>query len=163
MFNTAGSLYWTVQKLKIITVQLGNKISLLSFIGEWMALQNNASQQPSLSKVIFEPCHEKTCLVLYANNKDADQLAHLCRGSLISTFVVCCLDSVISLISCVISLISLDSVSRLLLGCVAEQTGESYLVPNPEDRFSCDVAHLHLTTNTIIIFHDEMSVQKKFG
>ena len=39
------------------------------------------------------PGHAKTCLMPYANNKDADQPAHPC--SLISTFVVRCLDSMI--------------------------------------------------------------------
>ena len=43
----------------------------------------------------YEPGHEKTCLMSYANNKGADQPAHL--RSLISAFVVCCLDSIISL------------------------------------------------------------------
>ena len=41
------------------------------------------------------PGHEKTCLMLYANNKGADQPAH--PHSLISSFVVRCLDSIISL------------------------------------------------------------------
>ena len=41
------------------------------------------------SLTIFEPRHEKT----YANNKGADQPAHPC--SLISTFVLHCLDSII--------------------------------------------------------------------
>ena len=36
-----------------------------------------------------EPHHQKICLMLYANNKGADQPAHL-----LSTFVVPCLDSV---------------------------------------------------------------------
>ena len=44
-----------------------------------------------------EPGHEKTCLMSYANNKGADQPAH--PRSLISTFVVRCLDSVMSLVS----------------------------------------------------------------
>ena len=35
--------------------------------------------------------------MIYANNKGADQPAHL--RNLISTFVVCCLDSLISLVS----------------------------------------------------------------
>ena len=35
---------------------------------------------------IFEPRHEKTCFLPYANNKDADQ------RSLISVFVIRCLD-----------------------------------------------------------------------
>ena len=44
---------------------------------------------------IFEPGHEKTCLMSYANNKGADQPAH--PRSLISAFVVSCLDSIISI------------------------------------------------------------------
>ena len=43
----------------------------------------------------YEPGHEKMCLMSYANNKGADQPAH--PRSLISTFVVRCLDSIISL------------------------------------------------------------------
>ena len=39
--------------------------------------------------------HEKMCLMSYANNKGADQPAH--PRSLISAFVVRCLDSIISL------------------------------------------------------------------
>ena len=42
-----------------------------------------------------EPGHEKMCFMSYANNKGADQPAH--RHSLISAFVVRCLDSIISL------------------------------------------------------------------
>ena len=42
-----------------------------------------------------EPGHEKMCLMLYANNKGADQPAH--PRSLISAFIVRCLDSIISL------------------------------------------------------------------
>ena len=42
-----------------------------------------------------EPRHEKMCLVSYVNNKGADQPVH--SRSLISAFVVRCLDSVISL------------------------------------------------------------------
>ena len=44
---------------------------------------------------IIELGHEKMCLISYANNKGADQPAHL--HSLISAFVVRCLDSTISL------------------------------------------------------------------
>ena len=43
-----------------------------------------------------EPHHEKTCLMSYANNKDADQPVH--PSSLISIFVICCLDSIMSLV-----------------------------------------------------------------
>ena len=42
-----------------------------------------------------EPGHEKMCLMSYANNKGADQPAH--PRSLISAFVVRCLDSMITL------------------------------------------------------------------
>ena len=45
-------------------------------------------------ELIYEPGHEKMCLMSYANNKGADQTAH--PRSLISAFVVRCLDSVIS-------------------------------------------------------------------
>ena len=44
---------------------------------------------------IYEPGHEKICLMSYANNKGADQPAH--PRSPISVFVVRCLDSIISL------------------------------------------------------------------
>ena len=44
---------------------------------------------------VYEPGHEKTCLISYANNKGADQPAH--PRCLISAFVVRCLDSIISL------------------------------------------------------------------
>ena len=48
----------------------------------------------------------------YANNKGADQPAH--PHSLISTFIVCFLDSIISLVS-------IFAISRLQLASVAEQ------------------------------------------
>ena len=44
----------------------------------------------------IEPRHDQTCLLPYANNKAADSLAH--PRSLISAFVVRCLDSIISLL-----------------------------------------------------------------
>ena len=47
--------------------------------------------------IAYGPDHAKTCLMPYANNKGADQPAHLC--SLISTFVVCCLDSMICILA----------------------------------------------------------------
>ena len=53
------------------------------------------SDQP---KNICEPGHEKTCLMSYASNKGADQPA--LPRSLISAFVVRCLDSIISLNFC---------------------------------------------------------------
>ena len=54
------------------------------------------------------------CLMPYANNKGADQPAH--PRSLISTFVVRCLDSM----TCVLAL---SKVSRFYLVSVAEQAG----------------------------------------
>ena len=44
---------------------------------------------------IYEPGHEKMCLMSYANNKGADQPAH--SHSLIGAFVVRCLDSIVPL------------------------------------------------------------------
>ena len=68
----------------------------------------------------------------YANNKGADQPAH--SRSLISAFVVCCLDSKMLQVS-------ISEISNLYLGSVAVQARSSYLVANPEDRFSGDVAN----------------------
>ena len=48
---------------------------------------------------INEPGHEKMCLMSYANNKGTNQPSH--PRSLISTFVVRCLGSIISLDSIV--------------------------------------------------------------
>ena len=44
---------------------------------------------------IHEPGHEKMCLMSYMNKKGADQTAH--SHSLISAFVVRCLDNIISI------------------------------------------------------------------
>ena len=64
----------------MITFALSAELSLIS-------LQN--------IQIKIEPGHEKICLMSYANNKGADQPAHPC--SLISAFVVRCIDSIISL------------------------------------------------------------------
>ena len=72
----------------------------------------------------------------YANNKCTVQPAHPC--SLISTFIVRFLDSIIPLLA-------ISEISRLQLASVteqAEQEFESTLVANPEDRFSRDEAHM---------------------
>ena len=58
----------------------------------------------------------KNLLLQYANNKGADQPAHLC--SLISTFVVRCLDSIIPLVS-------ISELPSLYLASVAAQVGLS--------------------------------------
>ena len=70
----------------------------------------------------------------YANNKGADQAVH--PRSLISTFVVCCLD-------CIIHLLATSQKFRTLAsfcGCAGRFV--SYLVGNPKDRFSHDEAQL---------------------
>ena len=46
-----------------------------------------------ITLLLNEPRHEKTCLMPYVNNKGANQPAH--PRSLISAFVVRCLDSII--------------------------------------------------------------------
>ena len=51
----------------------------------------------SLWHTLPAPGHAKTWLIPYANNKGADQPAH--PGSLISTFVVRCLDSMICILA----------------------------------------------------------------
>ena len=95
--------------------------------------------------LIDKPRREKTCL--------CEQHPR----SLISAFVVRCLDSIISIFV-------ISKISRLQLVTVAEQAGLSqYLVGNPEDRFSCDVAqlqnsfshdesHPHMFSNRVIYF-----------
>ena len=74
--------------------------------------------------------------VLYTNNKGADQPAH--PRSLISAFVVRCLDSVMSLVS-------VPKLSSLTLASVAEQASLSLTwSETPEDTFSHDEAHLNV-------------------
>ena len=73
---------------------------------------------------LYEPGHEK-CVLSYANN------------SLISAFVVRCLDSVMSLVS-------VTKISSLMLASVAEQASLSVTwSETPEDTFSHDEAHMH--------------------
>ena len=72
----------------------------------------------------------------YANNKGADQPVH--PRSVISAFVVRCLDSIIPLVST-------SEISSLYLASVAEQAGLSLpRSKTPEDRFSRDEAHIVL-------------------
>ena len=66
------------------------------------------------------PGHAKTCLMSYANNKGADQPAH--PRTLISTFVVRCLDSMICILA-------ISKRLRILAGfCSWAGCFESYLV-----------------------------------
>ena len=93
-------------------------------------------KQSFIIKKKHEPGHEKTCLMSYANNKGADQPAHQC--SLISTFIVRCLDSVMSLVS-------VTKISSLMLASVAEQASLSLTwLETPEDTFSHDDVHIHV-------------------
>ena len=71
----------------------------------------------------------------YANNKGADQPAH--PRSLISTFIVRCLDSIISLDS-------IAEISRVELASVAAQAGLCLAwSETPEDTFCSVVAHIN--------------------
>ena len=70
----------------------------------------------------------------YANNKGADQPAH--PRSLISAFVVRCLDSVMYRVS-------VTKISSLMLASVAEQARLSLTwSETPDDAFSHDDAHI---------------------
>ena len=67
------------------------------------------------------------CLISYANNKGTDQPVHPC--SVISAFVVRCLDSIISLDS-------IAEISRLKLASVAAQASLCLAwLETPEDPF----------------------------
>ena len=69
----------------------------------------------------------------YANNKGSDQPAH--PLSLISAFVVGFLDSIIPVLA-------ISEISRLASFWSWAGWFESYLIDNPEDRFSHDVARI---------------------
>ena len=74
------------------------------------------------------------CLMTYANIKGADQPVH--PRSLISAFVLRCLDSIISLDS-------IAEILRLLLASVAAQAGLCLAwSETPEDTFCRDVARM---------------------
>ena len=67
------------------------------------------------------------------NNKGADQPVHL--RSLISAFVVRCLDSIISLVS-------VTEISSLYLASLAAQADLCLTWSQTPDRFSCDETQL---------------------
>ena len=93
----------------------------------------NACASTTIFPKTYEPGHEKMCLMSYANNKGADQPAHL--RSLISAFVVRCLDSVMSLVSVI-------KISSLMIASVAEQASLSMTwSETPKDTFSHEEAH----------------------
>ena len=91
--------------------------------------------KPRAKSFIIEPGHEKTCLMSFANKKGADQPA--LPRSLISAFIVRCLDSVMSLVSVI-------KISSLMLASVAEHASLSLTwSETPEDTFSHDEAQLY--------------------
>ena len=95
----------------------------------------------TISITLYEPGHEKMCLMSYANNKGADQPAHPRR--LISALAVRCLDSIISLDS-------IAEISRLYLVHVAAQAGLCLAwSETPEGTFCRVVAHI--TTRTTLV------------
>ena len=94
-------------------------------------LLENEPAQFHMSHILRKP------FMPYVNNKGADQPAH--PRSLISTFVIRCLDSIISLVS-------LFAISWLTCLCSWAGWFESYLVENPDDRFFRDEAHVTFYT-----------------
>ena len=66
----------------ILRIPVGISITQLPHLG-WLYTFH------SDDLVLDEPRHKKTCFMLYANNKDTDELAH--PRSLISAFVVAAL------------------------------------------------------------------------
>ena len=102
--------------------------------------------------VAFEPGHEKTCLMSYANNKGADQPAQL--RSLISAFVVHCLDSIISLDS-------KAKISRSLLASVVAQAGLCLAgSETPDDTFCRVMAHLYIYTSHCVLVYKFLYINK---
>ena len=89
----------------------------------------------------MEPCHKKTCLIPYANNKGVNQPAHL--HSLISTFV-CSLDSVI------IPVLSRSKISKFCLFSVGDQASFSLIwSQTPREKFSREVADCKETVTQV--------------
>ena len=87
------------------------------------------------------------CLMPYANNKCADRPAHL--RSLISTFVVRCLDCILAI----------SEVSRFQLASVAEHDGLNITWSKiPEYTFSRDEAHMKLVSKYVEIFTNVIHV-----
>ena len=88
-----------------------------------------------------ESHREKTCLMTYRNNKGVDQLVH--PHSLISTFVVRSLDSIMPALS-----------KSKFQDSEAEQTRLSLTwLEITKDRFSCDMAKIWLHCFFLSIFN----------
>ena len=82
----------------------------------WCIPQYTCNQQMFISKAIIWAISWENLFLSYANNKDANQPPHL--RSLISAFVVRCLESIISILT-------ISKISRPWLVLVAEQAGLS--------------------------------------
>ena len=83
--------------------------------------------KPLTCWILFGPHHEKTCLRWFANNKGANQPAHMRR--LISAVVIRLLESIISLLSS-------SEISIFQLVCVDEETGlKLALLETPKTGF----------------------------
>ena len=102
---------------------VGNLVSLYPKNSVDTVTSHNIPKYPSIWATSWENLFRP-----YASNKGADQLAHL--RSLISTFVVCCLDSIIPLVS-------IFAISWSWLACFYSWAGwfESYLVKNLKTGF----------------------------
>ena len=114
----------------------GLKHTAVKYQSSKIRLPNFSLSIQSIPK-IHKPSQEKTCFCHKRTTKALIRLrgsAHPC--SLISAFVVRCLDSIIPLVST-------SKISSLYLASVAAQAGLSTLVANPEDRFSRDEAHTY--------------------
>ena len=99
----------------------------------WTSVQSQQSLAVHIHNIIWAAKSDKICFMPYANNKGTDQPVH--PRSLISAFVVRCLGSIIPPVS-------IYEILRLASLCSWAGWFESYLVANPEDRFSLDNAHI---------------------
>ena len=114
-----------------ITAKIIEYIFLLFRNHQEMEIQNvNFSFMMQMSHIM------RNLFIPYANNNGENQPAQ--PRSLISTFVASCLDSMLSLVS-ILAFLTLAS----FFSCA--DRFESYLVENPEDRFSRDEAQMMLT------------------
>ena len=94
----------------------------------------------------------------YVNNKGADQPAH--PRSLISAFVICCSDCINI---CSFYMQNLKPLANL---CSWVDRFESYLVANPEDRFSRDEAQIYrafspFSGSSPMLSHGKKNLQRK--
>ena len=130
------------------SVFAGRTCHFVGFVTGRLLFQNWANQEEKK-----KPHHEKTCVMPYANNKGTDQPAHPC--SLISTFIVCCLDSIFPILTILKS-------SRLASLCSWAGGFESRLVVTSVDRFCHDVAQMYSTAGEYTFICNEPGCGKQF-